>query len=135
MKKDNTRIPLPYKLSADMSWKCWDDHLQAFKSLVDAVALVCPGITVRSQARYSAFYRGGRIIAYIEPQRRRILFGIFRDYVSPVKRRIEIKGTDFPNWNTSKGGLVGFELWGHDKDLARRVADIAYLIIESYHRA
>ena len=132
---DNTRIPLPTKLSRDMSWKCWDNHTEAFKSLVDAVSVVCPGIALRSTQRYSAFYRDSSIVAYVDPQRRRILLGFFRDWVHRIKHQITITPTGFPDWNGSKGGLIGYEILGQDRDLTRRVADVAYLVIESYRRS
>jgi hypothetical protein len=131
----DSKVALPYKLTSDMSWKCWDDHTAAFKSLVDAVALVCPGISLESQNRYSAFYRNGKIIVYVEPQRWRILFGFFADYIRFPGERIATPTTDFPEWNTSKGGLVGVSLQGHGDELTPCVADIAYLIIESFKRS
>lgn len=46
---ENAMNAVPYKLTFDMSWKCWDDHAGAFRSLVDAVSIVCPRIRVESR--------------------------------------------------------------------------------------
>ena len=133
---DNTRILLSHKLTSSMSRKCWDDHMAAFESLVDALSVVCPGIRLKDQQRYSAFYCGEKIIAYIEPQRCCIRFGLFKDYIRPYRDRIFTHAKeDFPDWNKSKGGLVGISLQGHGGKLTRCVADIAYLIIESLKKS
>lgn len=128
----NTKVPLPSKLTSEMSWKCWDDHAQAFDALVTALSVICPRITLDSQNRYSAFYKGKSVLAYVEPQKHRILFGFFKDWVDPIQCRIRIYPVSFPEWNKSKGGLVGFELSGHGEDLPPKIADLAYLVIEAY---
>jgi hypothetical protein len=133
MVRDNTPIKLPKKLSLDLL-KCWDIHRAAFKSLVDELAVECPDFTLKSQNRYSAFYRWSRPYVYVDPQSRRIRFGFFADYISNVRDHTQIGKTSIPQWNTSKGGLIGFSLEGSDDELKACVGDIKFLILESYRR-
>jgi len=132
---EDMKTPIPQKLQSDLYRKCWTDHIDAMSSLLDAVAVFCPRACLRSQERYSALYKGNKeIFAYIEPQQNRVLFGFFRNYVADAQQRVRIRMTSFPEWNTSKGGLVGAVLDGTGESLGDTTADIAYLILESYQR-
>src|SRR6478672_473812 len=105
-----TNTLLPEKFRGELRRKCWDDHAAALDALLDATAALCPRATLQSQERYTALYKGRSIFAYIEPRRDGILFGFFRDYVDRVSQQLTIHETSFPEWNKSKGGLVGYLL-------------------------
>jgi hypothetical protein len=131
MDRDKTLIELPDKLYTDL-YKGWDEHRAAFISLVDALAVKCPNFTLKSQHRYSAFYQYGRPYVFVDPQKRRILFGFFADYISDIRDHIQLGETKIPPWNKSKGGLIGYSLEGFDDELKLCVTDIESLILESY---
>jgi hypothetical protein len=123
---------LPATLTTALGGKSWQHHIDAMNVLVQAVTTVCPGIQIEEKSRYHAFYRGKKILVYIDPQQGLIRFGFFASHIHMAKARITTAMEDFPEWNRSKGGLVGLSLLGEGRELATRTADIAYLIIEAF---
>ncbi len=103
-----TQMNIPPKLADDLSNKLYDEQAEAFRRFLDAIGVLFPGLELRSQKRYSALYWHGKIVVYIEPQTYGVLLGFFRDYVRPVERRYTF--IDFPEWNRSKGGLLGYRV-------------------------
>jgi hypothetical protein len=128
-------VILPEKLRSDLRHKCLPSHVDAFEKLYDLVIASCPSHEIRCQQRYSGLYRGESIFTYIDPQRDGIHFGFFRDYVKRLDTPPRIRQGEYPDWNPSKGGLVGFwlgRLTGTDTHV---LDDLHRLIVESYRWA
>lgn len=128
------KTPLPDKLQRDVR-NSWDEHAAALLSLIDRTVERHPTTSVRSQQRYSALYKGRYPFVYLEPQRDRILLGFFRDYVDRLTKAPALQPVPFPDWNTSKGGLVGYAIQGFRQDLPPVIAELERLVEESYRWA
>ncbi len=105
---------------------------ESFERLVSALDVVLPDVTIEAHNRYSAFYLNTRPLVYIEPQVNGIKFGFFRDDILAYYKINQDQFCDFPRWNESRGGLVGFMLSGFDEVVAKQLTILSMLIIQSY---
>lgn len=109
-----TRSDLPAKLAEHIDSRCYEQHAVAFYELFARLKTKCGDLELREQKRYTAFYKHLSIFAYVEPQRDRIAFGLFANWVRPKARSLGALLHHFPEWNTSKGGLVGYSIQSLD---------------------
>lgn len=125
------KTPLPDKLRTDLR-KSPEWHRDALQSLIDEVVGMYPRALVGSTKRYSAMYEDDRPVVYIDPQRDRILLGFFGDFIDRLSHPPAIRSVAFPDWNPSKGGLIGYEIEGPAGSLPPALAELRRLIHESY---
>jgi hypothetical protein len=126
-------MDIPSKLQRDL-FKPYEEQSDAFKKFLAGIEIFTPAFRLDSQDRYSAFYYRGRPVVYIEPQRSSIVFGFFRNDIREYYELHRDEFCHFPDWNTARGGLVGYDLGGFDDRLRLRLATISLLVVMSYHK-
>jgi hypothetical protein len=117
-------------LSADLRRKSFPWQRDALDSLFTAMHILCPRAKIRRQRRYNAIYNGARIVAYIEPEQHRILFGFFRNFIRDTLPPPCLRTVPFPQWNRAHGGLTGYE-WPI-RPTSTDVAEISFLAVKAY---
>ncbi|MEI6424169.1 MAG: hypothetical protein WCP55_18275, partial [Lentisphaerota bacterium] len=97
------------KLKSDLA-KLYSEQSRAFIKLMNGLDVFTPALRVESWERYSAFYYRKAPVAYIDPQRDSIVLGFFLKDIQEYYDLHRDQFISFPKWNTSRGGLTGFNL-------------------------
>lgn len=124
-------MDIPQKLEDDLC-KPFPLDQTAFPKLVATMEVLGPSVRVKSQKRYSAFYFRSSPFVYIDPQVNGIKLGYFRDHIAHYLAIHEAEFCEFPRWNTSRGGLVGYELTGFDDTIRKHLAIAGMLLLRSF---
>jgi hypothetical protein len=126
-------MEIPAKLRNDL-FKPYSEQTDAFEKFIAGVEIFMPRVNIKSKRRYSAFYYNYQILAYIEPLQYGIVLGFFRDDIRDYLANHRKQFTAFAQWNSSKGGLVGFDLGGCHDNLEYRLAAAAMLLMTAYQK-
>lgn len=124
-------MKIPSKLKSGLS-KLYSEQSRAFIKLMNGLDVFTPALRVESWERYSAFYYRKAPVAYIDPQRDSIVLGFFLKDIQEYYELHQSQFISFPKWNTSRGGLVGFDLGGIDDRLQLQYAIASLLLVSSY---
>lgn len=124
-------MELPAKLKSDLL-KSPDAARDQFVRFLTACEVLFPGFEVRSQKRYSALYAGPTPIMYIEPQYNRILLGFYSTFIHRYRKSLPHLFTDFPQWSSAHGTLVGYSFCEATLPLVNAVGLMGRLLYASY---
>jgi predicted transport protein len=95
-----------------------EEMRELFTRLWTSVKLRCADAKCRTTQRYIGFHRERSIFAYVDPQQASLEIGVFANHVN----RLQIKSLlikEYPDWNESKGGLVGMCLMSRNPEIVQ----------------
>jgi hypothetical protein len=124
-------MEMPSKLKRDLS-KLYSEQSKAFIKLMNGLEVFTPALRLESWKRYSALYYRKTPVVYIDLQHTKIVLGFFLKDIQEYHDLHREQFTHFPKWNTSRGGLIGFELGKHDDNLLFLHATASLLLVTSY---
>ena len=126
-------MKIPDRLKSQLCTPFCVQH-DAFPAFLTAIGVLMPMVHLESQKRYSAFYYGRSPFVYIDPQSDYFKLGFFRNYVNAYAKLHADDFCAFPQWNTSRGGLIGFRLAGFDEAIRDSIAVAGMLLVTSFQR-